>query len=62
MVQVGIRYYDGGYWPHFAKVLDSRYWSVNRQSVMGKICIETLKEYNKCILDENDRKQGREDE
>lgn len=55
MVQVGIRYYDGGYWSHFAKVLDSQYWSVNRQSVLGKICIETLKEYNKCILEENDR-------
>ena len=55
MVQIGIRYYDGGYWPHFSKVLNDNSWSINRQALMGKICINTLKAFDKAVLDENDR-------
>lgn len=55
MVQIGIRYYDGGYWPHFKKIIDSPSWNINRQAVMGKVCLETLKQYNKYVLEENDR-------
>ena len=55
MVQIGIRYYDGGYWPHFAKLLDEPNWNINRQAVMGKVCIAALHEYKKFVNDENDR-------
>lgn len=55
MVQIGIRYYDGGYWPHFAKLLDEPSWNINRQAVMGKVCIAALHEYKKFVNDENDR-------
>lgn len=55
MVQIGIRYYDGGYWPHFAKLLGEPSWNINRQAVMGKVCISALHEYNKFVNDENDR-------
>lgn len=55
MVQIGIRYYDGGYWTHFAKLLDKSNWNVNRQAVMGKICIATLHKYDKFVNDENER-------
>ena len=55
MVQIGIRYYDGAYWPHFKHVLDNSTWNVTRQAIMGKVCVETLKAYGKYVPDENDR-------
>ena len=55
MVQIGIRYYDGGYWSHFGKLLNNENWNVNRQAIMGKVCVETFKAYGKFVNDENDR-------
>ena len=55
MVQIGIRYYDGAYWPHFVSVLGDDSWSNNHQAVLGKICIGTLKEYGKYVVSDSDR-------
>ena len=55
MVQIGIRYYDGKYWPHFARFLRSSVFNGTHQAIMGKIFMKTLVENGKYILDENDR-------
>ncbi len=55
MVQIGIRFYDGNFWKHFRQLLNNPSWNENRQAVMGRVCIKTLKEYEKSILNERDR-------
>ncbi|WP_143270527.1 hypothetical protein [Anaerobranca californiensis] len=50
-----MRYYDGKFWPHVAKILNTDRLTNNFQIWIGESFINTLKEYNKVIIDENEK-------
>ncbi len=55
LIQIGIRYYDGAFWPHVKELLDDPKFNVNQQAWIGSSFIETLKHYDKIQASETDR-------
>ncbi|SHE39248.1 DNA-directed RNA polymerase subunit alpha C-terminal domain-containing protein [Caloramator proteoclasticus] len=55
LVYIGIKYYDGSFWPHVAKILSVDKLTINFQGWIGDSFINTLKRYNKVIIDENEK-------
>lgn len=55
LVHIGIKHYDGSFWPHVASILNIDKLSANFQGWIGDSFINTLKKYNKAINDENER-------
>lgn len=53
MVQIGIKFYDGNYWGHIAKILNLKQIKGYQQAWLGDSFVETLKKYNKLTIDEN---------
>ena len=56
LVQVGIRYYNGRFWPHVERLLGGKksVWS-NYQAFFGQVCYSTLRAYGKSVLSESER-------
>lgn len=54
LIQIGIRYYDGGYWLHVANVLNVRTLSPQQQANLSAPFIRTLKTYNKKMNSEHE--------
>jgi len=55
LVQIGIRYYDGKYWPHVAHLLDEPFIPSYQQGWIGSSFIETIKRFNKITLASNEK-------
>lgn len=53
LVQVGIRYYDGAYWPHVAHALGVPAIQPPQQSELGRGFIKTLRKHGKAMLEES---------
>lgn len=51
LVHIGIKYYDGNFWGHVARVLREDNLNVNQRAKIGTTFIHTLKANNKLILD-----------
>lgn len=54
LVQIGIRYYDGGFWPHVSQILGLRSLSPQQQHNLAVPFITTLKKYGKEIVNEHE--------
>lgn len=55
LVQIGIKYYDGNFWGHVAKVLSMDKISSNFQVWIGESFVKTLSSYNKLLFNKNER-------
>ena len=55
LIQIGIRYYDGAFWPHVKKVLDNTYFNNNHHEWIKNSFLETLIHYDKIQADEKKR-------
>lgn len=55
LVQIGIKHYDGKYWPHVKEVLGVDSLPVNHQKLIGDSFISTLKHYQKLFLREDEK-------
>ncbi len=50
LVQIGIRYYDGNYWSHVGKLINSPLFNSNHQGWLGSSYIMTMRQYEKLEL------------
>ena len=55
LVQIGIRCYDGAFWPHVKKLLGVYSFPANHQGWIGASFIKTLKDNEKIHVGESDR-------
>ena len=55
LVQIGIRYYDGRYWPHVKKLLNDASFNPNHQGWFGVSYVDTLRKYEKLRTSFSDR-------
>lgn len=53
LVQIGIRFYDGAFWPHVSKALNIRF-TVNKQNELGAAVTQTLRVFGKSVFAENE--------
>lgn len=54
LIQIGIRCYDGRYWPYVKKLLDNLNFTASHQKWLGDSFQETLKKHKKIYVGEND--------
>jgi len=54
LVQIGIREYDGKYWPHVAKILGRQALNPHQQSIIGQSFVNTLRMHNKRFLEDRE--------
>lgn len=55
LVQIGIRYYDSGFWPHVAKTLGVKKINTTLQATIGSTFCTTLSLHNKLLLNQSER-------
>ncbi len=55
LVQIGIRHYDGSYWPHAAKELGLPSLSIQDQEILGTSFFRTMNAREKYVLGSSDR-------
>ncbi len=55
LVQIGIRCYDGAFWPHVAKAVGLAKLSIQDQEMLGKSFFRTMNVRQKFVLTESDR-------
>ena len=55
LVQIGIRYYDGRFWPHVKKLLNDASFGPNQQSWFGVSYVDTLRKNEKLRTSFSDR-------
>lgn len=55
LVQIGIKYYNGNFWGHVAKLLNVERISTIHQGIIGESFIKTLLSYNKCLLNRSEK-------
>lgn len=53
LVQIGIREYNGRYWPHVSRIAECKL-DGNKQSIIGEVFYETLVSHNKFSLDKRE--------
>lgn len=54
LVQIGIRYYDGGFWTHVKNELNIPSLAAPQQASLGKCFYKTLQKYGKLHVEENE--------
>ncbi len=50
MVAIGIRYYDGGYWNHTARILNVTKLYPYQRNILRNVFLNTLKKYEKPVM------------
>ena len=54
LVQIGIKYYDGRFWPHIENILGISTSNINYRYSIGGTFIETILAYKKPMLDKSE--------
>ncbi len=55
LIQIGVRYYDGAFWPHVANILGELKSYGNYQWWLGTSFLDTMKEHKKLLVSASDR-------